>query len=396
MSEKITKIRGFRFAGIASGIKKNSKKDLGLIVADRPVNAAGVFTRNLVRAAPVEVSSERLKAHKKAQALLVNSGNANACTGQAGMDATLRSSEAIARALGIEPGLVLPSSTGVIGVVLPVEKIVDSTERLVGSLSEDGAMEFAEAILTTDRFPKTASETFKARREEGAILGIAKGAGMIHPDMATTLGFILTDVSAPSSYLRAALRRTVDKTLNRVSVDGDTSTNDSFYLLASGVGMKLDDDLKKRRFEEALFKVLLSLGEQMVSDGEGAEHAVTIRVFADTEKNAKRVAHAIGTSLLVKTALFGKDPNWGRIIAAAGRAGVRFDPARAEIRIGDDRVFHRGLPAMDEETEARAAATMRLPKYEIQVRLGTGREESFIITSDLGPGYVSVNADYRS
>lgn len=332
MSEKITKIRGFRFAGIASGIKKNSKKDLGLIVADRPVNAAGVFTRNLVRAAPVEVSSERLKAHKKAQALLVNSGNANACTGQAGMDATLRSSEAIARALGIEPGLVLPSSTGVIGVVLPVEKIVDSTERLVGSLSEDGAMEFAEAILTTDRFPKTASETFKARREEGAILGIAKGAGMIHPDMATTLGFILTDVSAPSSYLRAALRRTVDKTLNRVSVDGDTSTNDSFYLLASEVGMKLDDDLKKRRFEEALFKVLFSLGEQMVSDGEGAEHAVTIRVL----QIPRRMRSASHTPSELHSSL--KQRSLERIRTGDASSPLRdvpgFDSIRPEPRFG--------------------------------------------------------------
>lgn len=396
MSEDIMKIAGFRFAGIASGIKKNGKKDLGLIVADAPVNAAGVFTKNLVRAAPVELSIERLKASSKAQALLVNSGNANACTGEPGAKASVDSSAAVAAALGIEAGLVLPSSTGVIGVPLPAEKIAAKAEALVGALSDESAMDFAEAIMTTDRFPKTASARFKRQREEGAILGIAKGAGMIHPDMATTLGFILTDAAAPSSYLRAALRRAVDKTLNRVSVDGDTSTNDSFYLLASGKGMKLNDELSKRRFEEALFKVLLSLGEQMVSDGEGAEHAVTIRVFADTEKNAKRVAHTIGTSLLVKTALFGKDPNWGRIIAAAGRAGVRFDPSKAEIFIGEDRVFHRGLPTMDAETEAKAAATMKTPRYEVRVKLGTGKAEAYLITSDLGHGYVSVNADYRS
>ena len=396
MSETFTKIAGFRFAGIAAGIKKNGKRDLGLIVADAPVNAAGVFTKNLVRAAPVELSIERLKKSTKAQALLVNAGNANACTGAPGMKASLDSSASIAGALGVDAGLVLPSSTGVIGVPLPAEKIVSKADALVAALSEDGAMDFAEAIMTTDRFPKTASARFNRQREEGAIFGVAKGAGMIHPDMATTLGFILTDAAAPSSYLRAALRRVVDKTLNCVSVDGDTSTNDSFYLLASGRGMKLNDELSKRRFEEALFKVLLSLGEQMVSDGEGAEHAVTIRVFADTEKNAKRVAHAIGTSLLVKTALFGKDPNWGRIIAAAGRAGVRFDPAKAEVHIGGDRVFHRGLPTMDAAIEAKAAATMKTPRYEIKVRLGTGRAEAYIITSDLGHGYVSVNADYRS
>lgn len=396
MSEDITKIAGFRFAGIASGIKKNGKKDLGLIAADMPVSAAGVFTRNLVRAAPVELSIERLKASSKAQALLVNSGNANACTGARGRQACVESSAAVAQALGIEEGLLLPSSTGVIGVELPAAKIVDRAETLARALSEGAVMDFAEAIMTTDRFPKIASARFKRQREEGAILGVAKGAGMIHPDMATTLGFILTDAAAPSSYLRAALRRAVDKTLNCISVDGDTSTNDSFYLLASGAGMKLNDELSKRRFEEGLFNVLLSLGEQMVSDGEGAEHAVTIRVYADTEKNAKRVAHSIGTSLLVKTALFGKDPNWGRIIAAAGRAGVRFDPAKAEMFIGEDRVFHRGLPTMDAETEAKAAATMRMPRYEIRLKLGTGRAEAYLITSDLGHDYVSVNADYRS
>lgn len=399
MTDTLPLVRGFRFAGIAAGIKKKpGAKDLALIAADRPVPTAGVFTRNLVRAAPVEISEARLRGGK-AQALLANSGNANACTGKEGEREALASSRAVARALGVDEGLVLPSSTGVIGVVLPGQKLVDAAPALVGDLSEDGAARFAEAIMTTDRFRKTASATFRGTKGEGVLLGIAKGAGMIHPDMATTLGFLVTDVSASAAYLRRVLRRTVSETLNRISVDGDTSTNDSFYLMASGASQSPpleEGGAASARFERALGEVLESLGRAMVSDGEGAEHAVRIEVLADTEAHALKVARTIAGSLLVKTALHGADPNWGRIIAAAGRAGVKFDPSKAEVSIGDVRVFHKGLPTFDAETDRRASAVMKQPHYAIRVALGTGRKKAHVLTSDLGHEYVRINADYRS
>lgn len=399
MTAPLPTVRGFRFAGIAAEIKKKpGAKDLGLIAAERPVPTAGVFTRNLVRAAPVEISAARLRGGK-AQALLVNAGNANACTGKQGEKAAIASSRAVARALGVEESAVLPSSTGVIGVVLPGEKIVQAAPALVADLAEDGAARFAESILTTDRFPKTASAVFRAAKGEGTLLGIAKGAGMIHPDMATALGFLVSDVNASPAYLRRALRAATDETLNRVSVDGDTSTNDSVYLMASGAadGPPLHGgDAPSRRFERALVEVLGELGRAMVADGEGAEHAVRIEVRADTEKNALRVARTIARSLLVKTALHGCDPNWGRIIAAAGRSGVKFDPARAEVSIGAVRVFRRGLPTFDEATERAASEVMRQPHYTISVSLGTGKAQAHVLTSDLGHEYVRINADYRT
>jgi glutamate N-acetyltransferase / amino-acid N-acetyltransferase len=398
MNDPLPIVRGFRFAGISAGIKKSGARDLALVVADRPVPTAGVFTRNLVRAAPVEISEARLRGGK-AQALLANSGNANACTGKEGHAAAIASSRAVARALGIGEDHVLPSSTGVIGVVLPGEKLVSAAPALVADLSDDGAARFAEAIMTTDRFRKSSTATFRATKGQSTLLGIAKGAGMIHPDMATTLGFLVTDASATSAYLRRALRKAVNETLNRISVDGDTSTNDSFYLMASGAsgGATLrGGDAASARFEQALADVLEELGRAMVSDGEGAEHAVRIEVLADSEKNALEVARTIARSLLVKTALHGCDPNWGRIIAAAGRAGVKFDPGRAEMSIGGVRVFRRGLPTFDAETERRASAVMREPRYTITLSLGTGKAKAHVLTSDLGHEYVRINADYRS
>lgn len=399
MTDSLPVVAGFRFAGIAAGIKKQpGAKDLGLIVADRPVPTAGVFTRNLVRAAPVEISESRVRAGK-AQALLVNSGNANACTGKEGHAAAIESSRAVAEALSLDESLVLPSSTGVIGVVLPKEKVVSAVPALVADLSADGADRFAEAIMTTDRFRKTATANVRVGRREGVLLGIAKGAGMIHPNMATTLGFLVTDVAIKPAYLRRALRAAVEKTLNRISVDGDTSTNDSFYLMASGALGNAPlggGDAASKRFEAALEEVLESLGRAMVADGEGAEHAVRIEVLAAKESDALKVARTIAHSLLVKTALHGCDPNWGRIIAAAGRAGVKFDPAKAEVFIGDVRVFKKGLPTFDAETEKKASDVMKQPHYTIRVSLGTGKAVGHVLTSDLGHEYVRINADYRS
>ena len=395
-------VAGFRFAGCAAGIKKAGGLDLGLIVADQPALAAGVFTRNLVRAAPVDVSIERLH-HGRARAVLANSGNANACTGAAGLAATLSSTERAARLLGLDAMQVLAASTGVIGAVLPAQKIEAALPGLVGGLRADGAEEFAQAICTTDRWHKIARATVATVSGPPAnVVGIVKGAGMIHPDLgpapgtgplhATMLAFLMTDAKVDRAALQAALERAVELSFNACSVDGDTSTNDTVLALASGLAGHAN--------ESALFEGFLSvcreLAKQMVLDGEGAEHAVEIRVEGlANDAAARTVAKTVATSLLVKTALFGKDANWGRLLAAAGRAGVPFDPARASISVAGHCIFEKGTP-LGSEAEAPATRGMAERSYEIVMTLGPGPGSFTYLTCDLGHGYVDVNAGYRS
>lgn len=400
MTESLPLVRGFRFAALACGIKKKAGAlDVGLIVADEPVPTAVVLTKNVVRAAPCDLTEERTK-DGRLQAVLVNAGCANASTGKPGMAAARASTKAVASALGIDESRVAPSSTGVIGVVLPAEKIVARAGDLVADLAEDGATRFSQAIMTTDRWPKTASRTVRVGKEDVVILGIAKGAGMIHPNMATTLGYVVTDAKASSAFLRRALRDAVDQTFNRISVDGDTSTNDTIVLMASGEvsGTSLTGrDAASERFVEALTEVLGELGRSIVKDGEGAEHVVRFEVVgATSDAVAVTVARTIATSPLVKTALHGCDPNWGRIMAAAGRSGVRFDPALAEVRIGDVVVYAKGVPVGDATTEKRASEVMSRAEYTITVRLGRGRGRAHYDTCDFGHEYVRINADYRS
>ncbi len=395
-------VLGFRFAGCAAGIKKAGGLDLGLIVADEPALAAGVFTRNLVRAAPVEVTLERLAvAGGKAQAVLVNSGNANACTGGAGMRAARETTRALGEALGVEEGLVLPASTGVIGAVLPSAKVTAALPELVSGLGRDAerAEAFARAICTTDRWPKLASGSVETPAGPAGVLGIAKGAGMIHPDLgpasphATMLAFLVTDAVAELGELQAALNRAAELSFNACTVDGDTSTNDTLLVLCSGAS-------RRRAGREALLEGFLpvcrELAKQMVLDGEGAEHAVEICVegLLD-EAQARTVARTVATSLLVKTALFGKDANWGRLLAAAGRAGVAFDPARASISVAGSRIFEAGAP-LGAEAELLANRGMQQKSYRIVMTLGTGPGTFTYLTSDLGHGYVDVNAGYRT
>ncbi|HEY6725124.1 MAG TPA: bifunctional glutamate N-acetyltransferase/amino-acid acetyltransferase ArgJ [Polyangiaceae bacterium] len=399
-------VAGFRFAGCAAGIKKAGGLDLGLIVADQPVVAAGVFTRNLVRAAPVDVSIERLRLGR-ARAVLANSGNANACTGAEGMAATLASTQAAAGLLGLEATQVLPASTGVIGSVLPAAKLEAALPGLVERLSADGAEEFAKAICTTDRWHKIAHGTLKtAGGPPASVLGIVKGAGMIHPDLgpaptatqgsgplhATMLAFFVTDAKVERSALQSALERAVELSFNACSVDGDTSTNDTVLALASG----LAGPANEAALFEGLLPVCRELAKQMVLDGEGAQHAVEIRVegLAD-DAAARTVAKAVATSLLVKTALFGKDANWGRLLAAAGRAGVAFDPGAASVSIAGSRIFDKGKP-LGAAAEAVATRGMTEPSYGIVMTLGNGPGSFTYLTCDLGHGYVDVNAGYRS
>ena len=391
-------VGGFRWAALAAGIKKSGAPDLALLVADAPCTAAAVLTTNLVRAAPVTITAERVRAGR-ARAVLVNAGCANACTGKPGLAAARRATDAVARALGTPPASVLPASTGVIGQLLPAEKIAEAAPALVAALSPEGAPAFARAIMTTDRWPKTSSATLRVGGREVTVVGIAKGAGMIHPDMATTLAFVATDAAVTPAFLRSALRAATAATFNTVSVDGDTSTNDTIIALASGASgapLLRGREPAARAFGQALRSVLDALAQSIVRDGEGAEHAVTFDVRGlPTAAAARRIAATIATSPLVKTALHGEDPNCGRILAAAGRAGVRFDPDRAEIRVGDTVIVRRGL-AVGPAAEALAHETMRGETYEIRVTLGAGKGRARYTTCDFGAEYVRINADYRS
>ncbi len=391
-------VAGFRWASLAAGIKKRGGLDLALLVADRPVPTAAVFTRSLVKAAPVLLAEERVAAGL-AQAVLVNAGCANAATGKPGLAAARTSTAAVAAALGVDPALVLPMSTGVIGVLLPAEKLVAHAAPLVAAATPDGLEGFSRAIMTTDRGPKRAEAEARIGGKRVRVVGVAKGAGMIHPDMATTLACVVTDARVSATLLRRALRTATDATFNALTVDGDTSTNDTIVAMASGAAGNAPPragDAGERALVAALTQVLGALGRLIVADGEGAEHLVTVRVEgAPSAAGASAVARAIATSNLVKTALYGKDPNWGRVLAAAGRAGVPFDPARATLDVGDVRLVARGL-AVGGDTDARAHAVMLRPEYTITLRLGAGRAAASYLTCDLGPEYVRINADYRS
>lgn len=396
-NDKLPTVPGFRFAATRAGIKKNGKPDVSIIVADRTVSAAAVYTKNLVRAAPVLVAEARTK-KGKVRAILVNAGNANACTGAPGLAAAKETTAALAAALGCPVTEVVPASTGVIGAQLPKDKLIAVLPRLVDELSADGASAVAHAIMTTDQWPKVASASVPlGGKKRATVLGLAKGAGMIHPDMATTLGFVVTDAGASPALLRTVLKRAVDATFNAISVDGDTSTNDTIVLLASGeAGAVAAGSKAARALEAALVEVLGDLGESIVRDGEGAQHVARIEVVgAKNDADARKAAKAIATSPLVKTAMHGKDPNWGRILAAAGRSGARFDPSKAALTIAGHPVLQKGLP-LGPEAEKPAAEAMRGPRYTLRLSLGAGKGSAHYITCDLGSAYVAVNADYRS
>ncbi len=412
----MTQVLGFRFAGVSAGLKKKSGAlDLGLIVADEPASAAAVFTRNLVRAHPVHIAEERVLSGK-AQALLVNSGNANACNGPLGREATLSTTACVAELLGISPDFVLPASTGVIGQVLPADKINQQMSALVSSLDVAGSDLFAESICTTDRWKKIASTTIEAEGKTATVLAIGKGAGMFHPDLApagqlpqpggggfddadfaglhaTMLVYILTDAIADVETLKNSLLESSDKTFNAATVDGDTSTNDSVFLLASGKsGLEVDEE----QLTQALVEVCGSLAKSMVLDGEGAEHAVTITVKGlQNDAEARDIARTIATSPLVKTALTGKDANWGRLLAAAGRSGIPFNPDAATIWIDGTCICENGQPA-SKEADLEASSKMKASEYEIEVVLGAGPGVFSYLTSDMGHSYIDVNAGYRS
>lgn len=388
-------VAGFRWAAVRAGIKKNGNPDLAVVVAEKPCVAAAFFTSNRVKAAPVLLGAKRVKSGKL-QAVLVNAGCANACTGAPGLRAAGLATAALAAELGVNEKLVLPSSTGVIGVLLPHEKITASVPQLVEALSSRSIEAFARAIMTTDRWPKVAR---RITRQGFTVLGIAKGAGMIHPNFATTLAYVVTDAPLGTTFARQVLKRCATATFECISVDGDTSTNDTIALLASGAkpGKKLlGDDAASRAFERALREVLHDLSESIVADGEGAEHVVRIEVTgAKSEKDAKRAALRVATSSLVKAAIHGKDPNWGRILSSLGTSGAAFNEARVRLWFDDVLVVNKGLVVAG-DWEPAAHAVMTKPKFTIRADLGAGRGKAHYLTCDLGHEYVRINADYRS
>lgn len=393
--------RGFRFAATACGLKKTGALDLALLSSDVPASAAAVFTQNLVVAAPVAVSKNQLRVSRgRMRALVVNSGNANCATGAAGYEASLRTVQETALRLNCRPEEVFVCSTGVIGVPLPVEKLLRALPGITRNRrpSARSFAEFSLAICTTDTRPKTASASFKMGGKRMHLIGCAKGAGMIHPNMATTLAFVATDAKVSPSVLQRTLRDVTTRTFNSITIDGDTSTNDTLLVLANGAAGAptiKSGSSAHRAFSRALEEVCASLALQIVADGEGAQRVIEIEVrHAKTEAAARRIGQTIATSPLVKTAFAGGDPNWGRLYAAAGRAGVKFDPARVDILMAGIPVLRRGQPL---DFNERAASNRLLEKnVHIVVDLHAGTASASYWTCDFTAEYVRINASYRT
>lgn len=399
LEEKQMKIKGFKTAAVAAGIRYTDRLDLGLIFSETPVVTAGAFTTNQVKAAPVVLNIERLK-QGKAQAILINSGCANACTGENGMLAAIATGDCAATALGIAPEMVQISSTGVIGEQLNVSAIVNAMPELVAKLSADNFDQVAKAIMTTDTVSKTASRSVMIGKQEVHFVGMAKGAGMIMPNMATMLAFVLTDARISFRQLHGALIKGVERTFNRITIDGDTSTNDMVLVMANGAAGNpwIDEGASDYQeiFQQTLEDLLKDLALQIVADGEGATKFITIRVCgAREEMDAEQIARTIANSSLVKTAFFGEDANWGRIIAAMGRSGVRFYPERVDIAFDDVIIVKNGL-GQGKEAEKSATAILKEKNILVTIDLKDGRGCAEVYTCDFSIDYVKINADYRS
>ena len=393
------RVPGFTTAGIFCGIKTNKQKDLALIFSEEPSVAAGLFTSNQVVSPTITWCREILKSSKRFRAIVVNSGNANACTGPKGMEDCKSLASKLSQKLSVEPKEILIASTGIIGVPLPINKIVKALPALSSKLSPIGWVSSAEAIMTTDLTPKFKSLSFYIGKDKITMGGIAKGSGMIHPNMATMLAFIATDAAIDKKTLGRALREANNKTFNRITVDGDTSTNDMAILLANGkaenksirAGSSAYD-----KFVEKLTEICLYLAHQIVLDGEGATKFVTIHIQgAKAKTHAHRVAKSVATSSLVKTALFGQDPNWGRIIAAVGYAGVPFNPDKVQISLNGSVLFNNGVPAKG-ALQSTLRKKMKSKNISIVIDLKSGIHSGEVYTCDLSYDYVRINAEYTT
>ncbi len=399
MNDSEFQVQGFRAAAVKSGIRGKDRLDLGLIVSDRPAAVAGVFTTSLVKAAPVLLDQARCKGGR-AQAILVNSGIANACTGEEGMRLARLTTAMAADALNISEELVQVCSTGIIGQQLELACFQRGIPKAAQSLRADGLDEVARAIMTTDTVKKTAVRTALVDGKPVRLAGMAKGAGMIMPNMATMLAFILTDAKISPDLLQRLLKKSVAATFNAITVDGDTSTNDTVLLLANG--MAEHPPLAEERpealaaFAAALTDLCRELALMIVRDGEGATKLVTVRVRgARSEAEADRAARAVANSNLVKTAFFGEDANWGRIIAALGRSGAIFEQSRVDIAFDGVFMVRSGL-GQGAEAEKEATAVLRKREFAVTIDLHAGEGEKEIHTCDFSLDYVKINADYRS
>jgi glutamate N-acetyltransferase/amino-acid N-acetyltransferase len=387
---------GFQTAGVVSGLKKNGKKDLGLIYSEVPATVAAMFTRNLVKAAPVLLDQQRT-ANGSCRAVIVNSGNANCCTGEQGMQDAIRMGRLAAQGLMVDEEDVLVASTGVIGEPLPVEKIEAAAPGLIKALAADGLSDFAEAIMTTDTVAKVFSRCGELAGKSFTVSGAIKGAGMIRPDMATMLCFVMTDIVAQPQVLQQTLNKAVDRSLNRMTVDGDTSTNDTVLLMANGHStVKVISENQKDVFQAVLNEVMIGLAKWLIKDAEGATKLVEIVVKgAKTKAEAHKIADTVANSPLFKTALFGEDANWGRILAAVGRAGITVDPEKIDIFFGSAQMVKSGF-GCGKEAEAEATRVLKQDEFTVTIDLNLGQETETVYTCDFSIDYVKINADYRT
>jgi glutamate N-acetyltransferase/amino-acid N-acetyltransferase len=393
--------KGFRFGAVKAGLKASGRTDFALIVADKPASAAAAFTGNRVKAAPVLVDAQHLRSTGgKVRAVAINAGNANCAAGQAGLDAAYATCKGVAETFGCSPNEVFPSSTGIIGVPLPAEKLIAVLPELSVRLGaeSDHFQEVAQAILTTDTVEKTAFARFEVEGKEVRIAATCKGSGMIHPQLvphATMLVYVLTDADASPAVLDGYLRQAIELSFNRISVDGDTSTNDTVLLLASGES-GVEIGANHAEFRAALNGVCTSLARQVVADGEGISHVVELRIDgAVSDADALKVAKAIAHSPLVKTAWAGCDPNWGRLMAAIGYSGADIDPERIDIWFGEHRICRDGGRAKEFD-EKVAHAYLSQEEFSISIHLNQGTGSCVFWTTDLTAEYVHINADYST
>ena len=405
LSEEIAGVTGFRAGGVACGIKAEGVPDFALVLSERECATGGVFTRNLVKAAPVLLDSELLRRNAAGmRAVVINSGCANACTGQRGLENARATGKLVAERVGCDERDVLVMSTGVIGVQLPMEQMEQGVTLVAPTGDAAGWRAAAEAIMTTDVRPKLASaEVQLAEGRTLRIAGISKGAGMIAPDMATMLAVIVTDAALRPAEAQATLEDANRLSFNSIVVDGDTSTNDTVLLLANGAsGVAPVGEAEKAAFRDALRDVCVQLAQAIVRDGEGATRFVTIEVQGTADDGAARqIANTIATSALSKTAFYGRDANWGRFAAAAGRAGVAFDPEQLALWLGEGETLAQPLQLMRagepvDYDEARATAIVSLRDFTLRIAVGAGPGEARVWTCDLGHEYVSINAEYRT
>lgn len=397
MEKEDFRIKGFLFSGISVGIKKDRKKDLGLIYSETPAQVAGLFTTNAIQAAPVRLDKERIK-KGVCQAIIINSGNANACTGERGLKDAKRITSLVAKQLGIDEDLVLISSTGVIGTPLPLDKIEKGIPKLIEELSPDGWEKTVEAIMTTDTFPKVDISQFQIKGKDVKLCGMAKGAGMIRPNLATMLSFIVTDANIKYDILQKMLKRAVEKSFNRITIDGDTSTNDTVLLLANGrsnhhIIHRMDHD--GLIFQSKLLSLCENLAKCIVKDGEGATKFIEIIIKgAKNIEDAKKAAYAVAQSPLVKTSFYGEDVNWGRILCAVGYSGAKIDPDKIDLFFEEVPLVKGGVGVY--RNERIVSKILKRDFFKVIINFNLGKGEFSLYTSDLSIDYVKVNASYRS